>query len=177
MAALLGAAAAGAALFAALRWGTPAGPAAPAPGGADVAGAASSEAAARLIELRISAAPATARIFLDDVVVPSNPFAAKFPRDGTGHRIRVEAEGHAPEARLVVFERDVALDVALARADAAVTALPVPPLRPGKPAGSDGVRRPAPPETGAAPPSSAGTATGAPRGPKVDTSDPWAAKP
>lgn len=176
-AALLGAAAAGAALFAALRGGVPPWPATPALG-AEAAPPATSEAAsARLIELRITATPTSARILLDDAPVPSNPFAAKFLRDGTGHRIRVEADGYAPEARLVVFERDVSLDVALAQAGAAPSGAAPPPSRPARSAGSDAPRKPGPPEAAVTPVGVVTAATTASRGPKVDTSDPWGKRP
>ncbi|XXX82736.1 serine/threonine-protein kinase [Sorangium sp. So ce134] len=68
---------------------------------------------ANLIELRIIATPLDAKIYLDDVELPSNPFFARFSRDGTGHRIRVTAEGYTPEARFVVFTRDEVLTINL----------------------------------------------------------------
>ncbi|WP_437290734.1 serine/threonine protein kinase [Sorangium sp. So ce406] len=68
---------------------------------------------ANLIELRIIATPLDAKIYLDDVELPSNPFFARFSRDGTGHRIRVAADGYTPEARFVVFTRDEVLTINL----------------------------------------------------------------
>ncbi|XXZ63594.1 serine/threonine-protein kinase [Sorangium sp. So ce341] len=68
---------------------------------------------ANLIELRIIATPMDAKIYLDDVELPSNPFFARFSRDGTGHRIRVTADGYTPEARFVVFTRDEVLTINL----------------------------------------------------------------
>ena len=155
----------------------------------------------RLIELRVAATPASAKIFLDDVEVPSNPFAAKFPRDGTGHRIRAEADGYAPEARLVVFDADVRLDLALGHAE---TAPASPALRPAAlverggsralgGAASTGVTgasaragavpavaagNGAPRQGGGDPePAASAGATLTPGGPKVDATDPWAPKP
>ncbi|WP_437626351.1 serine/threonine protein kinase [Sorangium sp. So ce1151] len=66
-----------------------------------------------LVELRIIATPLDAKIYLDDVELPSNPFFARFSRDGTGHRIRVAADGYTPEARFVVFTRDEVLTINL----------------------------------------------------------------
>ncbi|XYI01747.1 protein kinase domain-containing protein [Sorangium sp. So ce1128] len=66
-----------------------------------------------LVELRIIATPLDAKIYLDDVELPSNPFFARFSRDGTGHRIRVTADGYTPEARFVVFTRDEVLTINL----------------------------------------------------------------
>ncbi|XXS03256.1 serine/threonine-protein kinase [Sorangium sp. So ce426] len=68
---------------------------------------------ANLVELRIIATPLDAKIYLDDVELPSNPFFARFSRDGTGHRIRVTADGYTPEARFVVFTRDEVLTINL----------------------------------------------------------------
>jgi eukaryotic-like serine/threonine-protein kinase len=81
----------------------------------------------RLVELRIIATPPDAKIFLDDVALQQNPFFARFERDGTGHRVRVTADGYAPEARLVVFARDEVLTFNLRPADKAEPPLaPVP---------------------------------------------------
>ena len=108
-----------------------------------------------LIELRVEATPRDATIYLDDAALSGNPFSAKFAGDGTGHRLRVEAAGHKPESRLVVFDQDRSVEIHL-----------------DKPAGGG---------DGAAPSAAAGaaarpTSTASPpirRGPKVDTSDPW----
>ena len=69
--------------------------------------------AGALIDVRIDASPASAAIYLDDVAVQSNPFSAKFASDGTGHRVRVEAPGYKAQTRMVVYDKDVALSVAL----------------------------------------------------------------
>jgi hypothetical protein len=37
--------------------------------------------------------PATARLFVDDVALPTNPCASKFARDGREHIVRAEAPG------------------------------------------------------------------------------------
>lgn len=66
-----------------------------------------------LIELQITATPPEATIFLDDAALPQNPFSTKLGRDGAGHRVRVSAEGYAPEARFVVFDQDKKLSFAL----------------------------------------------------------------
>jgi serine/threonine-protein kinase len=138
-----------------------------------------------LIQFRIGAAPAEATIYLDDVEVPTNPFAAKFPRDGTGHRIRVEADGYAPEARLVVFDRDIALDFTLAPATTPAVSREPAAGRTQAPAGAASPGRAVAPQgTGAA--SGRGVEVGAPASasaapagsvPKVDASDPWKRKP
>ena len=44
-----------------------------------------------------------------------SPFELKVPRDGAIHRITVDAPGHYPQSRMVVFDRDQKLDVFLSR--------------------------------------------------------------
>jgi serine/threonine-protein kinase len=121
---------------------------------------ASTATAGSLIEVRIGTQAPRATIYLDDVALDKNPFVAKFPADGTAHRLRVEAPGHETHNQLLVFDGDVALDVQLEAEGTTV-----------KPGGS-------------APTASATAATsapvktapvgGRPRGPKVDTKDPFA---
>jgi serine/threonine-protein kinase len=83
-----------------------------------------------LIELHIIATPPDAKIYLDDIDVGKNPFFARFHRDGTGHRVRVMADGYEPEARFVVFVRDESLTINLRPRPT-----PVPVRQPGKPGG------------------------------------------
>lgn len=180
---LLGGVVAGASLFAALR-----GLLAPAQDAAAVPAPQASAAAPAppraLVELRIEVTPPDARIFLDDVAVPSNPFAAKFPRDGTGHRIRAEAAGYTPDARLVVFDRDVRVEIALspvttpgdspAPSTAAVTEASWKRPRDARASSSAGSAPGARAGSSAAAPA---PTTSTPPGLKVDPTDPWATRP
>jgi serine/threonine-protein kinase len=110
-----------------------------------------------VISLHVGAAPADARIFLDDAPLPSNPYAAKFPSDGAAHRVRVEAEGFQTKTTLAVFDADVSLDITLD---------PVP-----KPEVPDAATAaPAKPPT-YAPRRPAATKPGRPQ---LDKNDPWA---
>ena len=74
----------------------------------------------RTIELRISAEPPSAKLFLDDVPLETNPFTGKFPADGARHLIRVEAAGHATQKEFARFEEDLTLEFDLAKKTAAV---------------------------------------------------------
>jgi eukaryotic-like serine/threonine-protein kinase len=77
--------------------------------------------AAADVELRVSAMPSSARIFVDDKPVDGNPFRGKLAKNGVTHTIRVEAEGYAPRTRTVTAEKDLDLELALQhdeRADA-----------------------------------------------------------
>ncbi|WP_437689085.1 serine/threonine protein kinase [Sorangium sp. So ce176] len=61
----------------------------------------------------IRARPASARIFLDGVELPSNPFEAKLVKDGAAHRIEFSAPGHVTQRRMLVFDKDLDLEVTL----------------------------------------------------------------
>jgi serine/threonine-protein kinase len=63
------------------------------------------------VELRISASPEIAKLYLDDHPLASNPFTAIVPIDHEPHAIRAEAPGYATEKMVLSFDKDV--DVAL----------------------------------------------------------------
>ncbi len=48
--------------------------------------------------------------------LPSNPFDGKLIKDGAAHRIEVSAPGHAAQRRMLVFDRDIELEVTLSHA-------------------------------------------------------------
>jgi len=64
------------------------------------------------IELKIQVTPADAVVYLDDSKL-SAPYTMKAPADGFGHNVRVEAPGFATDKRMVVFNKDVNLEVSL----------------------------------------------------------------
>ena len=64
------------------------------------------------VELKLSASPDNAKLYLDDrKPLASNPFTAIVPFDHEPHSIGAEAPGHASERMVVLFDKDV--DVAL----------------------------------------------------------------
>jgi eukaryotic-like serine/threonine-protein kinase len=65
------------------------------------------------IHARFSVNPAEGRILIDGAPLPSNPFDGRFPRDGMAHRLQFEAAGFLPQSRIIVFDKDVALDLSL----------------------------------------------------------------
>jgi eukaryotic-like serine/threonine-protein kinase len=75
--------------------------------------AAVASAPARSLDLRITAFPATARIYLDDRLLPSNPWTQRLPRDGTKHVVRFKADDHESEERELIFDQDSDLVVSL----------------------------------------------------------------
>jgi serine/threonine-protein kinase len=159
-----GAAVIGLGLFLGWRGGLLGGGVAPAPpsGGEQTTAAlpvdptaAATAVAGTLIEVRLSAKPPNAIIYVDDVAVSGNPFTAKFQKDRLAHRLRVEADGFKPHSQLVVFDKDAALDVELLPLEAAA-----PSAEPSASAPTTPTRTPGP----------------WPRGPKVDKSDPFKPK-
>lgn len=60
----------------------------------------------KTIEVRIAFEPAEAKLFIDDALLPENPFVGRFPRDELSHRLRAEADGYQPLGLIIVFDRD-----------------------------------------------------------------------
>lgn len=124
-----------------------------------------------MIELRIQSSPRTADLFLDGARLPSNPFTGKFPADGIGHRVHAEAEDHRTTAKIVVFDRDASIEIAL-EPKKGVASL----AGGGSPAREQPkVEEPAaPPPVSAAPeePSLSAAKTGKPKR-QLDSSEPW----
>ncbi len=86
--------------------------------GASSSGAASAPASASAepasaVSVMISAAPAEARIFLDETALATNPFKGTLPRGAQARKLRVVAEGFVTEERLITLDRDLQLELAL----------------------------------------------------------------
>lgn len=82
-------------------------------GGASEGGASADESSA--ITISVSTVPRTARIYVDNAAVRGNPFEGDFPPDGLSHRIRAEAPGYRPAAKVVVFDGDREVNIRLRR--------------------------------------------------------------
>lgn len=104
-------------------------PAAPASGPAVVPAAP----AVATIELKVDVQPADATVYLDDAKL-SAPYTMKAPADGFGHKLRVEAPGFETDSRMVVFDKDVHVEVKLAATKTAEPAAASPPVRGPRPA-------------------------------------------
>ncbi len=74
------------------------------------------------VQLKITFAPAAATAKLDGVPLSQSPFTAQVPRDGSMHRVEVNAPGLAPQTLMVSFEKDVTLDIVLVPETAAASA-------------------------------------------------------
>ncbi|WP_437812487.1 serine/threonine protein kinase [Sorangium sp. So ce1078] len=68
---------------------------------------------AALLRASIKASPASAKILVDGVELPSNPFDGKLIKDGAAHRIEISAPGHIAQRRMLVFDTDIELEVTL----------------------------------------------------------------
>ncbi len=65
------------------------------------------------IVVSIDALPLGAKIFLDGVVLETNPYEVEHPRDARTHVVRVEAPGYKPESANVAFSGPVHMHVEL----------------------------------------------------------------
>jgi eukaryotic-like serine/threonine-protein kinase len=95
------------------------------------------------VNLSIAAEPAEARLFLDDVALATNPFHGAMPRSPLARRLRVAAPGFATDERLITFDRDLNLEMALK------------PTPIGSAAPATTAAPPRPPAAGASPPRAA----------------------
>lgn len=93
--------------------------AAAAPSAAPATSAPTPAAPASEMELRVTVKPAEARITLDDTELTGNPASRRAPRDGSKHRLRVEAPGYLPATRELSFEKDFDIELSLDRDPAA----------------------------------------------------------
>jgi serine/threonine-protein kinase len=82
------------------------------------------------VQLRVKAAPSSARISIDGSPVIGNPFSGKRPLDGKTHTIRVEAPGHEPKTEEVTFDKDVYISLELHRSTSTGWQAPVVPVAP-----------------------------------------------
>jgi hypothetical protein len=130
----------------------------------------------KLTALTVKATPPATHIFLDNVLLPTNPATGKYVRDGKQHAVRCEAAGFVTKTQSVAFDLSAAsvscsLDKEGKASLAAVTH--------GKGAGKE-PKDPGPTTVTAAPaaptPPPTPTPTPAPAktGKSLDRSDPWA---
>jgi serine/threonine-protein kinase len=89
-----------------------------------VASTAETAAESTQIKLSITFGPPGAIAKLDGAALGESPFTAQVRKDGAIHRIEVEGPGLAAQTRVVVFDKDQALDITLQPAEptAAVSA-------------------------------------------------------
>ncbi len=76
------------------------------------------------MELRISASPPEARLFLDDVPLEGNPWKGDLPSGSVARRIRIEAPGFVGQVEPVTLDGDRSFSIVLV-AEPLVIAPPV----------------------------------------------------
>ncbi|MEJ7733907.1 MAG: serine/threonine-protein kinase [Polyangiaceae bacterium] len=87
------------------------------------------------VEVRISARPGGAKVFIDDAPVGAGDFVGRFPADSRPHQVRIEAPGHLPHGESAVFDKDVVIDVVLEAQPAKAPGPRLPPVAPPKATG------------------------------------------
>jgi serine/threonine-protein kinase len=65
------------------------------------------------VTVALSAAPPRAILFLDGHALPSNPYKATLPADGSSHRVLAEAAGFAPRTLMLTPDHDTDVVIAL----------------------------------------------------------------
>ncbi len=80
----------------------------------DPAASAAVSAAPERIKITIAYGPAGATAKLDGEPLSASPFVAQVPRDGSVHRIEVEAPGLEPKTTIVSYDRDILVTIELA---------------------------------------------------------------
>ena len=135
------------------------------------------------VVVSVKATPAQARIFVDDVPLPTNPATSTFVKDGASHRLRVEAPGFQRKLEFLTYDSntlsvDITLEPEVSVAKAPPVAAGIPQKRGGgaaaaaatphveqPPVSSPPVSVPPeqPPVTGVKPPVK----------PSIDKADPW----
>lgn len=85
------------------------------------------------ISLEIHALPPEAKVRIDRHEYPQADLRITVPRDEHAHLVEIFAQGFVSDSRSVRFDRSLALDVALHRAEP--IAVPVPPAEPSPPSG------------------------------------------
>jgi hypothetical protein len=91
------------------------------------------------VDVAVEVVPARAKILIDGKNVGKSPFRAAVPKDTAPHQLVVSADGYAPEARTIGFDRDVRLELSLRPVGVGghVTAIPTPSGASSSAAGSD----------------------------------------
>jgi len=90
--------------------------------------------AADKVKLSITFGPAGATAKLDGAALSTSPFVAQVPRDGSMHRLEVEAPGLATETHMLSYDKDIDLVIELvpaSTASASASASSAPPATPG----------------------------------------------
>ncbi|MBV9949633.1 MAG: serine/threonine protein kinase [Myxococcales bacterium] len=80
-----------------------------------------------LVEVAIHVSPAAAQITIDGASVVTNPFRARYPKDGQIHHITAAADGYDAKLEDISFASDVSIDISLNRHVTLPAPRPAPP--------------------------------------------------
>jgi eukaryotic-like serine/threonine-protein kinase len=141
-------------------------------GGSAIATDPQAAAADDRVQLTVNASPPSARVAVDDGGLMATPFVSLMPRDGSTHRLRIEAPHFAAKSVTFVANADASIDVSLESQVARF--LPVAPTRHAPPPPATHTAATAEPVSPPAP----STTDTKPARPKreIDTSDPYGGK-
>ncbi len=124
----------------------------------------------QMIDVQIHVMPANASVTVDDAPLKGPPFSVRFPKEKTTHTARASAPGYATKSQDFGGDRDVLLDLSLAKNSSFSAFVPPPPRT------TTHVTPPPPPPTQTTPPDPppprvTPTATSSVR--PIDTSSPY----
>jgi serine/threonine-protein kinase len=125
---------------------------------------------AAIAHVTVDVTPADAKIYIDDAIAASSGNVNSFPRDGSKHTVRVEADGYKTKNESFIAGTDLRLSIDLVPRNAGRGW--VPPPHPPPPPTASAAPPPPPTDTAPPPPPPPPTATG--RQPRpIDTSNPY----
>jgi hypothetical protein len=81
----------------------------------------------QMIEVQIQVVPANAIVTVDDAPLKGPPYSVRFPKEKATHVARAAANGYVTKTQQFTGDRDVLLDLSLARAQANYVPPPPPP--------------------------------------------------
>jgi len=137
---------------------------------------------ANTAEFSVMATPPNAQLYLDNALLPSNPFHSRVAKDSAVHMVRAEAPGHKSASLVMRFDRDTSNVIALTPAlESSPNATPATPpaivreLRGSSPrvAAATRARPPAPSAPLTKPNQEPPTVAAPPPAVRLDKSDPW----
>jgi len=71
--------------------------------------------AVELVDVVVRVSPPSSQILIDGAPAPTNPFHARYAKDGAVHHVMATADGYDPKIEDVPFSGDVSIDVSLDR--------------------------------------------------------------
>jgi serine/threonine-protein kinase len=129
----------------------------------------------KLTALTFKSVPPTARLYLDNVLLPTNPSTAKYPRDGRAHQLKADAPGFVAKTVTVNFDAAQASSTITLDRDPKWTPPPIPKAghRAAAPAAKETPAAEAPAPAAQPKPAAAPAAAPGQKPKSLDREDPW----